>query len=85
MYFYCVKSKELIQLIKNNYKSRSDFARQVLDHYKINYTDIQKTPFYNTLGQQCRSEIKIGKGYVFFYRLWFETKINDKETSGRND
>ena len=76
--------EQLQQLINNHYASRTDFVKDILPYTEPDCESaLSQSNTAKKLSKQLNGSIGINN--AAFYRLWFETKINDKETSGGND
>lgn len=79
-----MNKEQLQQLINNHYANRTDFVKAILPYTEPEYKGaLSQSNTAKKLSKQLNGSIGINNAP--FYKLWFETKINDKETSGGND
>jgi len=75
---------ELQQLINNHYANRTGFVKAILPYTEPEYEGaLSQSNTAKKLSKQLNGSIGINNAP--FYKLWFETKINDKARSSRND
>jgi len=81
-----LNKEELQELINNHYANRTDFVKAILPYTEPEYKGALSLSQSNTakkLSKQLNGSIGINNAP--FYRLWFETKIDDKtRSSGTN-
>ena len=79
-----MNKEDLQKLINFHYANRTDFVKDILPYTEPEYKGaLSQSNTAKKLSKQLNGSIGINN--AAFYRLWFETKINDKARSSGND